>query len=204
MKIDESLQKLINSLKTLPGIGEKSAQRIAMHLLNKNKEEILDLADLLKFLVSNYKKCSICNRYTESDPCSLCNDQNRNQTLICIVEKTEDIYLIEETQEYKGLYFVLGALLSPIDGIGQNQINFEKLENLLEERSQIKEIILALNPSVEGEVTMVFLADSLKDYQVTRLATGLPFGCDIHYSTTYTLANALKRRFSVHEELPKH
>lgn len=192
------LADLVHNLKKLPGIGNKSAQRLAMYIISIKKEKALQIADSIKTAVENYSNCSICNMLTENDPCDFCSDKSRSNKLLCIVENTQDIYLIEEIQEYKGKYYVLGNLLSPLDGIGPEQINFPKLVNFIRSED-IEEIILALNPSAEGESTMNFLGSQLSKYvnKITRLSTGLPFGGDIEYTSSLTLRNAFKRRYSV-------
>ena len=192
------LAELVQNLKKLPGIGSKSAQRLAMYLISLEKAKALELAESIQNTVKNYKNCSVCNMLTENDPCHFCSDYTRNQNLLCIVENTQDIYLIEDTNEFKGRYFVLNNLLSPLDGIGPDEINFPILLELLKSDG-IDEIILALNPSAEGESTISFLASQFEELKVkvTRLSTGLPFGGDIEYTSSLTLGNALKRRYSV-------
>ena len=192
------LAELVQNLKKLPGIGSKSAQRLAMYLISMDKAKALELSESIRKTVESYTNCSICNMLTETDPCLFCADTNRNDNVLCVVENTQDIYLIENTHEYRGKYFVLGNLLSPLDGIGPNDINFPKLLKLVE-TNKISELILALNPSAEGESTISFLASKFEGHQlkITRLSTGLPFGGDIEYTSSLTLGNALKRRYSV-------
>ena len=192
------LAELVQNLKKLPGIGSKSAQRLAMHLISMEKAKALELSESIRKTVESYTNCSICNMLTETDPCLFCADVNRKDNVLCIVENTQDIYLIENTHEYHGKYFVLGNLLSPLDGIGPKDINFPKLLKLVE-TNEISELILALNPSAEGESTISFLASKFEGHQlkITRLSTGLPFGGDIEYTSSLTLGNALKRRYSV-------
>lgn len=195
---DGLLGELIQNLKKLPGIGNKSAQRMAMHLVSGEKNKALDLAEAIRKTVENFTNCSICNMLTENDPCRFCTDASRHKDHLCVVENTQDIYLIENTHEFNGRYFVLGNLLSPLDGIGPNEINFPQLLELIE-TDGIEEIILALNPSAEGESTISFIASHLedKDVNITRLSTGLPFGGDLEYTSPITLGNAMKRRYSV-------
>jgi len=194
------LEDLVQNLKRLPGIGKKSAQRLAMFIIGTDKTKANQLADSIKKAVENYRDCSICNMLTETDPCSFCSDPVRNEKILCIVENTQDIYLIEETHEFKGKYFVLKKLLSPLDGIGLDEIFFPKLLKQVKSNN-IEELILALNPSAEGETTMNFLATELNEFvgNITRLSTGLPFGGDIGYTSSLTLGNALKRRYAVEE-----
>jgi recombination protein RecR len=192
------LAELVQNLKKLPGIGSKSAQRLAMYLISMEKVKALELSESIRKTVESYTNCSICNMLTETNPCLFCADANRNDNVLCVVENTQDIYLIENTHEYRGKYFVLGNLLSPLDGIGPNDINFPKLLKLVE-TNKISELILALNPSAEGESTISFLASKFEGHhlKITRLSTGLPFGGDIEYTSSLTLGNALKRRYSV-------
>ncbi len=192
------LAELVQNLKKLPGIGSKSAQRLAMYLISMDKEKALELSESIRKTVESYTNCSVCNMLTETDPCLFCADTNRNDNVLCVVENTQDIYLIENTHEYSGKYFVLGNLLSPLDGIGPEDIKFSKLLKLVE-TNKIRELILALNPSAEGESTISFLASKFEGHQlkITRLSTGLPFGGDIEYTSSLTLGNALKRRYSV-------
>jgi len=194
------LEDLVNDLKKLPGIGSKTAQRLAIHLISKEKTEALKLADSIKDAVQSYKNCSICNMLSETDPCRFCKDTTRMSNVICVVENTQDAYLIESLHEFKGRYFVLNELLSPLDGIGPEEINFPKLQKIINS-GVINEIILALNPSAEGESTINYLASQFeeKDVKITRLSTGLPFGGDIEYTSSLTLSNAFKRRYSVTE-----
>jgi len=195
------LEELVQNLKKLPGIGKKSAQRLALHLIGMEKSEALKLADSITNAVHSFKHCSICNMLSEQDPCEFCSDQMRQNDFLCIVENTQDVYLIENTNEYKGKYFVLNALLSPLEGIGAEQIHFPKLLKYLKV-NRVDELILALNPSAEGETTMSFLAEQLKPFvaKITRLSTGLPFGGDLEYTSSITLGNALKRRYSIKEK----
>lgn len=190
-----SLEKLKNGLKQLPGIGEKTAERLAFYLISGDKQSALNLADLITDSINSIKRCENCNMLSEESPCPICKNETRLKNVVCVVERTQDIYLIEKTSEYNGRYFVLGNLISPIDGIGPNQISFPKLEKLLI-KENITELILALNPSSNGETTMSFITSKLKrkNLKITRLATGLPIGGDIEYTTSKTLASAIKNR----------
>lgn len=194
------LAELEKNLKRLPGVGSKTAQRLAMFIINDDKDAAKQLADSITNAIENYIHCSLCNMLSETDPCEFCSDENRNNKILCVVENTQDIFLIENTHEYNGTYFVLNNLLSPIDGIGPDQINFYQLLKTIK-ANQVEEVILALNPSTEGETTMNFLAEELEPYttKITRLSTGLPFGGDIEYTSSLTLINAFKRRYNVKE-----
>ncbi|HEX37977.1 MAG TPA: recombination protein RecR [Candidatus Cloacimonetes bacterium] len=189
------LEELKNGFKRLPGIGEKTAERLAFYLISQEKEVGLQLSELIRESITSIQKCESCNMLSEKSPCHFCADDQRDEKTICVVEKSQDVYLIEDTGVYKGRYFVLGNLISPLDGIGPNHINFPKLQQLVE-KEDIHEIILAVNPSSAGETTISFLTASLqKDgRKITRLATGLPIGGDIEYTSKKTLASALTYR----------
>ena len=192
------LEELVQNLKKLPGIGTKSAERLAMFIVNMEKTKAHELADSIKETVDSYTNCIVCNMLSENEICEFCDAPNRDENLLCVVENTQDVYLIEKMHEFNGKYFVLGNLLSPIDGIGQHQIHFSELKKLVKS-AKIKEIILALNPSAEGESTINFIASQLENVKITRLSVGLPFGGDIEYTSSMTLSSAFKRRFSVTE-----
>jgi len=198
MKFEGNLDKLKDGFKQLPGIGEKTAERLAFYLISIDKKAALSLSNLIKESINSIKRCEICNMLSEESPCSFCKDETRLKNVLCIVEKTQDVYLIENTSEYKGRYFVLGNLISPLDGIGPKQINFPKLQKLISQ-DDITELILALNPSSNGETTMSFITSELKDknLKITRLATGLPIGGDIEFISSKTLASAIKNRNEV-------
>jgi len=189
------LEGLKNGFKQLPGIGEKTAERLAFYLISQDKDVGLELAELIRESIISIQKCQICNMLSEKSPCHFCADEERDSSTLCVVEKTQDVYLIDETGVYEGRYFVLGNLISPLDGIGPNHINFPKLQKMIEDEN-IKEIILALNPSSAGETTMAFLTSHLQkdERKITRLATGLPIGGDIEYTSRKTLASALTYR----------
>ncbi|MDD4224183.1 MAG: recombination mediator RecR [Candidatus Cloacimonetes bacterium] len=198
MIVSPALERLIQLLNRFPGIGRKTAQRLAWFLVSQPREFALELADTIKTTVEKFTTCRHCNMLSESDPCPFCASGERLDTLLCVVENTADIQIIENMNDYKGRYFVLGHLLSPIDGFGPEQINSGKLLARLE-TLRPEEVVLALKPSPEGEATIHFLSELLKDkgVQVTRLSTGIPFGGDLEYSSQLTLANAWKRRYPV-------
>lgn len=192
------LKDLAQNLKQFPGVGEKTAQRLAMFLISQDKEKSRRLAQSILDAVDNYDHCSRCNMLSESDPCSFCSDTERDGSRICVVENTADVYLIHNTHEFRGIYFVLGHLLSPLDGIGPAEINFPKLVERIKAH-QPEELILALNPSPEGETTINYIASQLQpmNITITRLSTGLPFGGDIEYTSSMTLSHAFKRRMPI-------
>ncbi|MCB5259382.1 MAG: recombination mediator RecR [Candidatus Cloacimonetes bacterium] len=192
------LEKLIESLSRFPGIGKKTAERLSWHLLGGDKVFALELAENIKTAVETFKPCSRCLMLSESDPCPICSSPDRNLDKICIVEHSSDIPIIERMNEYRGLYFVLGHLLSPIDGFGPREIHSEELSRRVEEVKP-KEIILALKPSAEGEATIHYIWEIFKkrEISITRLSTGIPFGGDLEYSSSNTLRSAWARRYSV-------
>jgi recombination protein RecR len=189
------IQDLIESLRRLPGIGAKSAQRLAFHLLKAPAEEAHALADAI---VAAKEKVSICRRcfnVAEGELCSYCRDTRRDESLVCVVEEPGDIVAVERTQEYRGRYHVLGGHISPIDGIGPDELRIRELVQRVGEGA-IKEVIIATNPTVEGEATAIYLANLLKPLglRVTRIASGLPVGGDLEYADEVTLGRALEGR----------
>lgn len=192
------LSELEHNLKKLPGIGAKSARRLAMYIIAMDKDSARNLSDSIAKAIESFSYCSRCNMLTESDPCSFCSDPARDEAQLCVVQSTQDVYLIEETHQYRGKYFVLNNLLSPLDGIGPDEIDFPKLLKVIT-AGEVEELILALNPSAEGEATINFLANQLENEvnNITRLSTGIPLGGDIEYTNPLTLGTALKRRYQI-------
>lgn len=190
-----TLDRIIQSLSRLPGIGRKSAARIAYWLLKSDPHITRQLAEQLQTLHSSIKKCSVCGNYTEQDPCALCSSTNRDRSLICVVENPQDVQTIEETREYDGLYHVLGGAISPMNGVGAEDLSIGKLMQRVSDQSVI-EVILATNPTVEGDTTALYLQRMLKErgVAVSRLASGLPVGGDLEYADRMTLARSLKGR----------
>ncbi|HNZ33537.1 MAG TPA: recombination mediator RecR [Candidatus Cloacimonas sp.] len=198
MLFSENFEKLIQTLNRFPGIGRKTAQRLAWFMVSQDKNFALNLAETIITTVESFKTCSKCNMLSESDPCPYCTSVERLDSHLCVVENSSDIQILEGMNEYKGRYFVLGHLLSPLDGYGPEQINSQQLmERIL--TLHPTEIILALKPSAEGEATIHYLWELLKDKEIniTRLSTGIPFGGDLEYSNLNTLSNAWKRRYIV-------
>ena len=189
------LERLTQRLSKLPGLGQKSASRIAYFLLKADQSYIESLSRDMIELKEKIKPCQICGYYTESDICSICNDQQRDKSIICIVEQSKDIRAIESTHEYNGVYHVLEGAISPIDGIGPDDLTFDRLFERIKNIT-VKEIIIATNPTVEGETTALYLVKNLKDnnIKVTRIALGIPLGGDLEYADSITLARALKGR----------
>lgn len=187
--------KLIEELHRLPGIGPKSAQRLAYHLLRATNEEARALADAIVEVKERIKLCSVCQNTTDVDPCSLCSDEARERTVICVVEEPLDILAIERTRAHHGLYHVLHGSISPMDGIGPEQLKVRELLERLRD-GVVKEVIMATNPNLEGEATSMFVSRLLQPLgvKVTRLARGLPMGGDLEYADDLTLARALENR----------
>lgn len=198
MLVSPRLEDLIAALNRLPGIGRKTAQRLAWHLLSGEKQKAFDLAGAITTAVESYAPCGVCNLLAETDPCPLCSAVDRDDKQLCLVENNSDVAIIENMNEYRGRYYILGHLLSPLDGYGPEQLGIPKLMQLINDRAP-EELILALKPTAEGEATIHYLTEILKNkaIRITRLSTGLPFGGDLEYSSILTLSNAWKRRYPV-------
>lgn len=190
-----SLQDLIDALGKLPGIGPKSAQRLAFYFLQTDPMSVENLARLLVEVKQKVKSCKTCGAVSETEICNLCNDERRDQSVICVVEEAKDISAIEKTREFKGRYHVLGGVISPIDGIGPDQLRIKDLVKRVDVE-KIQEIIIATNPNLEGEATASYLLKVLEPSKVliTRLASGLPVGGELEYADEITLGRALKNR----------
>ncbi len=190
-----SLDLLVKNLSKLPGIGSKSARRMAYHILKADPGWVSNLAELIGGIQENIKTCSICGNYTEEDPCDICSDASRDHSLICIVEQPEDITTIEATGDFKGYYHVLKGVISPIDGIGPEELTIGHLLNRLKS-GKVEELIIATNPTVEGETTAMYLVNLLKKsgLRISQLASGLPAGGDLEYADRLTLSRSLKGR----------
>jgi recombination protein RecR len=194
LKSAESVEKLINLLARLPGIGRKSAGRLAFHLLKIQKEEALELADAIRDVKEKVGFCSVCYSISESDPCHICSDPNRRNDVICVLEESVDLAAMEKVEGYNGLYHILCGRISPLDGVGPDDLKIKELLDRI--NSDVKEVIIATNPNVEGEATALYLAKLLKplDIKVTRIARGLPVGSDLEYADGVTLSRALEGR----------
>jgi recombination protein RecR len=191
------VQDLIDELGRLPGVGPKGAQRIAFHLLQADEPDVRRLAEVLIEVKARVKFCSICFNVSEADLCRICSDPRRDLTVLCVVEEYKDVVAIERTREFKGRYHVLGGAISPIDGIGPEQLRVRELMMRLSDGT-VTELILATDPNLEGEATATYLTRMLKDLDlaVTRLASGLPVGGDLEYADEVTLGRALAGRRS--------
>ena len=188
-----SANKLIEELSRLPGIGKKTAQRLAFHLLKADTSIVYRLSDSLKDVKNKVRSCSSCRGITEEETCVICNDPKRDNNQLCIVEDAPDIYVFERTNIFKGTYHVLGGALSPLDGIGPDELNMGRL---MERIKPGMEIIIATNPTVEGETTALYISKKLSDsdVKVTRLARGIPVGGDLEYTDEATLIRAMEGR----------
>jgi recombination protein RecR len=195
-KYSPRISKLIAQLGKLPGIGGKSAQRLAFHLLSLPESEVVELADALLEAKRHTFLCSQCCNLTDSDPCEICSSSSRDKTIICVVENPRDVSAVERTHDYKGLYHVLHGAISPMQGVGPNQIKLKELLARLSTETSVTEVILANNPTVEGEATAMYISRLLKPagIKTTRIAHGLPMGGDLEYADEVTLARAIEGR----------
>lgn len=195
MHYPEPISKLIDSFMKLPGIGPKTAVRLAFFVLNMKEDDVLDFAKALVNAKRNLTHCSVCGNITDRDPCSICEDQSRNRTMICVVQDPKDVIAMEKMKEYNGMYHVLHGAISPIDGIGPEDINIPDLLKRLHDET-VEELILATNPNIEGEATAIYLSRLVKPtgIKITRIAHGLPVGGDLEYADEVTLSKALEGR----------
>ncbi|MDR3764622.1 MAG: recombination mediator RecR [Acidobacteriota bacterium] len=194
-KFAEPMARLIDELKKLPGVGSKSAQRYAFHILRASDEDAALLADAIREIKQALRLCSVCNNITDVDPCVYCSSPTRNQRVVCVVEEPTNIAALEKGHNYSGGYHVLHGTLSPIHGIGPEHLRIANLVARVEQHA-VDEVILATNPTVEGEATAVYLARLLKSsgVRLTRIATGIPAGSDIEYADEVTLQRAMEGR----------
>jgi len=198
MSLSPLIQQLITALRCLPGVGPKSAQRMAFHLLEREQDAALLLAKVLEQSVTQLGRCQSCSTLSETDVCPLCADKSRSDTIICVVETPMDVLAVEQTGGYNGQYFVLGGHLSPLDGIGPEDIGIEQLLQRVADEP-IEELILATNPTVEGEATAHFIAGQLRDLplKISRIAHGVPVGGELEYVDGGTLAHAFSGRRAI-------
>jgi recombination protein RecR len=196
--IPETLQKAIDELSKLPSIGRKSAQRLALHILKSDLQKVQKLSESILDLKVNTKICKVCFNISENDVCDICKSEKRDKTLICVVEEISDVIAVERTNEFSGLYHVLGGVLSPLSGKDAESLNISELISRVKNRN-ISEVILALNPDTEGETTSLYLAKILKNYntKVTRLARGLPIGGDLEFTDEATIGRAVLNRIQL-------
>ena len=194
----EPMARLIEELKKLPGVGTKSAQRFAFHILRSSDEDAAALAEAVQGLKASLRLCSVCNNVTDVDPCVYCSSPSRNQRLVCVVEEPTSIGAIERTRGYAGVYHVLHGTLSPLHGVGPDQLRTRTLLARVE-RGEVDEVILATSPTLEGEATANWLASALRStpLRITRIATGVPAGSDIEYADEVTMTRALEGRRTV-------
>ena len=191
----EPMTRLIDELKKLPGVGSKSAQRLAFHILRSSEDDAEALAAAVRDVKAKLRLCSVCNNITDVDPCVYCSNPTRNQRLVCVVEEPTNIAAIEKTRHFNGSYHVLHGSISPLHGVGPEQL---RLSNLMRrvEAGEVDEVILATNPTVEGEATAVYISQQIRRHgvKVTRIATGIPVGSDIEYADEVTMLKAMEGR----------
>jgi recombination protein RecR len=189
------MTRLIDELKKLPGVGSKSAQRLAFHILRSDDADAQGLADAIRDIKAKLHLCSICNNITDVDPCVYCSSNTRNQRLVCVVEEPTNIAAIEKTRNYNGVYHVLHGSISPLHGVGPEHLRLSNLTRRIDS-SEVDEVIIATNPTVEGEATAVYISKLIKraGVKVTRIATGIPAGSDIEYADEVTMSKAMEGR----------
>lgn len=194
-----SMKKLIDSLKRLPGVGPKSAQRLAFYILESSESEINDLTTAIIEAKKNIKNCNTCFNISDRDPCEICSNQMRDQNVICVVEEPKDLIAIERSRSFKGVYHVLGGAISPLDGITADNLRIKELLERIAAK-QILEIVLAMNPTTEGEVTAMYLTKAIQPLgiRVTRIAYGLPIGGDLDYVDEATLSKSFEGRREIY------
>ncbi|MDR1292691.1 MAG: recombination mediator RecR [Clostridiales Family XIII bacterium] len=190
------LSKLIAELSRLPGIGGKTAQRLAFHIISMNDDDAFSMADAIKAAKTELSYCTVCGNLTDRDPCAICSDPSRDRTVVCVVETPRDVAAIERMKEYKGLYHVLHGAISPMDGIGPDDINLRSLIVRLQGENEVVEIIVATNPNIEGEATAMYAANLIRPsgIKVSRIAHGVPVGGDLDYTDDETLSRAMTGR----------
>lgn len=198
MYYPEPISKLIDSFMKLPGIGPKTAQRLAFYVLNMKETDVVDFSKSLMDVKRELQYCSVCGHITDEDPCYICRGKNRDRSMICVVQDTKDVIAMEKMREYNGLYHVLHGAISPMDGIGPEDINVPSLIERLKDEN-VKELILATNPNIEGETTAMYITRLVKPIGIktTRLAQGLSIGGDLEYADEVTLSRAIEYRTEI-------
>jgi recombination protein RecR len=194
-KFAEPMDRLIDELKKLPGIGAKSAQRLAFHILRSSDDDAVALAAAVRDVKAQLRLCSVCNNITDVDPCSYCSSATRNRRLVCVVEEPTNIAAVEKTRHYNGVYHVLHGSISPLHGVGPEHLRISNLVRRIDS-GEVDEVILATNPTVEGEATAVYLSQQIRrpGVKVTRIATGIPAGSDIEYADEVTMLKSIEGR----------
>ncbi|NDQ56657.1 MAG: recombination protein RecR [Acidipila sp.] len=189
------IARLVDELKRLPGIGQKTAQRLAFHILRVSREDALSLAEAIREAKENIRECSVCNNITDADPCLYCTNPARSQKTICVIEDAHNILSVEKTRQYNGVYHILGGALSPLSGIGPEQLKIKSLIERLK-GGTVEEIIVATSPTTEGEATAVYISRLIKPLgvRVTRIAMGIPVGSDLEYADEVTMSKAMEGR----------
>ena len=192
------LEKLVEEFAKLPGIGHKTAQRLTMHVLNLPQDEVREFANALIQARGKIKYCSICGNFTEQDPCAICGNPYRDKSIICVVEHPKDINFLEKVKEFNGVYHVLGGIISPLDGIGPDQLTIDSLVQRID-KEEITEIIFALNATIQGDTTIYYIGKKLKAYpvKITTIARGIAFGGELEYADEMTLAKSISNRIPV-------
>ncbi len=198
MKSSDPIVRLIDEFKKFPGIGQKTAERLVFFLLKGQKETARGLAEAILNLKDKIQSCSKCNGITENDPCNICCDEKRDRKIICVVEEPRDLYAIERMGEYRGRYYVLMGSISPLDGVGPEDIHINGLVERIK-KDEIQEVILATNPNMEGDATAIFISNTIKemDVKVTRIARGLPVGSDLEYADEVTILRSFEGRMEM-------
>ncbi|MEK4646380.1 recombination mediator RecR [Exiguobacterium sp. FSL W8-0210] len=196
MQYPEAISRLIESFMKLPGIGPKTAVRLAFHVLDMEEDDVLMFGKALVSAKRDIAYCSVCGNITDQDPCYVCTDKHRNRTIVCVVQDSRDVIAMEKMRDYQGLYHVLHGAISPMEGIGPEDINVSSLLTRLQADEAITEVILATNPNIEGEATAMYLSRLLKPtgIRITRIAHGLPVGGDLEYADEVTLSRAMEGR----------
>lgn len=196
MRYSPPVAKLIAELGKLPGIGNKSAQRLAFHILSLPAEQVKELSESLLTASETTRLCSVCQNYTDKDPCGICSDPRRDNTMICVVEHPRDVSTMERMRDYQGLYHVLHGVYSPIHNVGLDALKLKELISRLQQNKEVREVILATNQTAEGEATAMYISRLIKPsgIRVTRIASGLPMGSDLEFADDVTLSKAMRAR----------